>query len=580
MIASTKRLIVVIPAYEPGENFIDYAKTVAAFAWRLVVVNDGSNSEYDAIFEKIAEIENVDYIFYEKNRGKGYALKTAFKFCTESFSDDDIIVTADCDGQHMAEDVLAVYHAATEYTDALVLGSRDFREGHVPKRSRFGNTFSRRLYKLLYGIRLYDTQTGLRGFNVALARKFLCVRGNRFEYELGQLIFSHKEGINTVQIPIKTVYPESKDEHISHFRPIRDSVRVIGAMLSSLGTYFLSSALSAVVDVGAFYLLSAILMGDRVWYVTLISTVVARLLSSALNFMLNFKYVFRGKERRAVLRYYALWFVQLSLSFAITAVLSIGLWGFGLAVAKGGADLCLALISYRVQRAWVFAVRGRHNFWSPLIKAIKAVACTFSKEYRCNCIEPRGAAVYVARHLDMHGPYTTLKWMPFDFHPMVLSVFFDRKSAYKQYAEYTFTKRVGKAGGRVNLKAWAASRVVPGLVKGVKGIPVYRDKRAVKTLRAMLEVLKMGEAVMVYADVDYTAGADRESPIYEGFLYAGEYYKKKTGESLSFIPVFIDDERRLINQFKPVTVDDFYRQKDAAAAYLRAAINGKDTDAC
>ena len=575
------KLIVVIPAYEPMREFVDYAKTVAAFAKRLVVVNDGSGREYDGIFKKIASIENVDYISYGENRGKGYALKAAFKFCTESFSENDIIVTADCDGQHTAEDVLALYRAAIENTGALVLGARDFREEHVPKRNRFGNTFSRGLYKLLYGIKLYDTQTGLRGFNVALARKFLHLRGNRFEYELGQLIFSHKSGVKTVQIPIKTVYPGKQEEHTSHFRPIRDSMRVIGAMLSNLGFYFASSALSAAVDVGAFYLLSAVLLGDRTWYVTLVSTVVARLLSSVVNFTLNFKYVFASKDKRAVLRYYALWCVQLSFSFGIAAVFSelFGLWGIYLTVAKGFADLCLALLSYQVQRVWVFA-DASHRFWSPGIRALKAVATLFSKEYRCNCTESDTGVVYVARHLDMHGPYTTLKWMPFDFHPMILSVFFDRECAYKQYSEYTFTKRAGKPVGSFNIKAWISSLVVPVFVKGVKGIPVYRDKRAARTFVAMLQALERGEPIMVYADVDYTAGADRESPIYEGFLYAGEYYKRKTGESLRFIPVFIDDERRLITQSKPIVVDNFYGQKDAAAAYLRAAINGKDTDAC
>ena len=59
---NSEKLIVIIPTYEPPEEFIDYAATVAEFACELVVVNDGSSHDYDDIFEKIQQIENVKYI--------------------------------------------------------------------------------------------------------------------------------------------------------------------------------------------------------------------------------------------------------------------------------------------------------------------------------------------------------------------------------------------------------------------------------------------------------------------------------------------------------------------------------------
>lgn len=51
-----EKLIVIIPAYEPPEEFINYAVRVAEFAGELVVVNDGSGREYDDIFEKVQQI--------------------------------------------------------------------------------------------------------------------------------------------------------------------------------------------------------------------------------------------------------------------------------------------------------------------------------------------------------------------------------------------------------------------------------------------------------------------------------------------------------------------------------------------
>ena len=73
-----ENLIVIIPAYEPPKEFVAYAKEVSSFAKALVVVNDGSAEKYNPIFEEIAKVDNVIYLTYEENHGKGYALKTAF----------------------------------------------------------------------------------------------------------------------------------------------------------------------------------------------------------------------------------------------------------------------------------------------------------------------------------------------------------------------------------------------------------------------------------------------------------------------------------------------------------------------
>ncbi len=577
MIAEQKNLIVVIPAYEPTYELVDYVRELSKSAAHLVVVNDGSGEAYSDIFAGIAKIEGAVCLEYSENRGKGYALKHAFSYCAEHFSDDDIIVTADADGQHKACDVLSVWRAASEQADAIVLGSRDFREECVPPRSRFGNNFTRRLYSFLYGIRLYDTQTGLRGFSVLQARRFLSIGGMRFEYELAQLIYARQQGIRLVEIPIQTVYSENGDEHRSHFRPIRDSVRVMGVMLSRLGGYAISSVISAITDVLLFFLISTFLLTGEAWYNVLIATVTARVISSVINFILNYRCVFSGKERRSVLRYYILWLVQLCLSYGLVWLVSyaFGVWGVWLTLIKGVWDLILAVISYKMQAEWVFATREPHRFWSPLVRAVRGIASAFSAEYRCNVIKRDEPVLYVARHLDMHGPYTTLKWLPFDFHPMILSVFFDRKSAYGQFASYTFSVREGKAAGRFNFKALIYSIIAPPLIKGVGGIPVYRDRRTVKTLRLATDALLSGEAVVVYADVDYTAPSERESELYSGFLYIGQTYYQKSGKGLKIIPLYIDDLHRTVSEGEAVRVDDYRRDKDAAILRLKAGVNGR-----
>ena len=572
-----EKLIVVIPAYEPPVTFVDYAKEVAKTAGTLVVVNDGSRAEYDEVFEKIARLENVKYITYGENHGKGYALKRAFGYCTESFGEDHVIVTADCDGQHAISDIWRVAEASFEHPGALVLGSRDFSLPNIPKKSKVGNTNIRRIFKLLYGLDLTDTQTGLRGFSVGLAKSFLAVRGDRFEYEMEMLIYTKKHDVPVLEITIETIYPEDPEDHVTHFKAVRDSLRIVGVVIKNLNLYILSSILSGVLDVLVFYLLSSVILGDISAVNTLIATVTARVASSLLNFFFNRKYVFAGKSNRSLIRYYILWFCQLGASYGLVFLFG-NVLGLPMTPMKLAGDLLLALFSYQIQKLWVFKNESGDRFYGPLVRMAVSVARVFTKKYKSRVLAPDKPTVYVCRHLNMRGPLTTVIRLDFHVHPMILSSFFDKEECYRQYADYTFTERQGKRKKKHNFKAYVSSRVVPCVMRSLKAIPVYRgdDVNSMQTLRLAIEHLKRGESVIVYPDLDYTAGYETESELYEGFLLLGQLYKRDTGMSLPFVPIFIDDKRRIVRDSRHVTLDSFREGRDEVYEYIKASINGRE----
>lgn len=572
---TTENLIVIIPAYEPPKEFIAYAREVSALARALVVVDDGSGESYEPIFREIADLPNTKVISYPENHGKGYALKKAFAYCTDTFSPESILVTADCDGQHAVKDIVRVYAAAEEHPNALILGSRNFERKDVPQRSRLGNTWIRRLFHLLYGLNVYDTQTGLRGFSVKTAEKYTKVSGDRFEYEMNMLISSQKAGIPIAEVEIETIYIESGEQSVSHFRTFRDSVRVVGATLTNLNWYLLSSVLSAVVDVFIFFLISSVILPEVSAANTLIATVTARVLSSVINFAFNYKYVFEGKSRRALYRYYILWFCQLGASYGLVFLFG-NLLGLQMTVMKAVGDLFLALISYQIQRLWVFKGQKQGQFYGPLAGVLRQLFIAFSKRYQSYVLPREEGVVYVARHLNMHGPIVTLKSLKFHIHPMIFSPFFEKETCYRQYADYTFTVRSGKKKKRFHLRAYIASRFVPSLMKSLGGIPVYRGAIDIaKTFHMAIECLKRGESVAFYPDIQYTAGQEDESEIYDGFLYLGQMYKKETGKSLKFVPLYINEEEATLREYPSVTVDFYRAERAEAAAYLKAAINGR-----
>lgn len=376
MTYNTEKIVAVIPAYEPPCSFVGYAEELLKIIPHLVVVNDGSGQKYAPIFEKLKRLNGCTVIDYVDNRGKGYALCRAFEYLKQNFNEEYVFATADCDGQHLISDILKVCESAFAQPNALHLGSRDFDDPVVPKRSRSGNIITRKLFGFLYGINLKDTQTGLRAFSYDLLGLLLQVKGERFEYETNMLIQMQKRGVPIIETPVTTVYEQSpkkseeaekvekvekiekiEPEKVSHFRTLQDSARVMGVLFSNLGWYFLSSVLSALLDVVAFYVFSKfVFTAAGAALDPLLSTVAARVVSSVLNFTLNYKFVFGGKGKIEILKYYLVWFWHLVLSYLFAFALSLAFDSeFVITILKGVLDLCVALISYKIQQKWVFS---------------------------------------------------------------------------------------------------------------------------------------------------------------------------------------------------------------------------------
>ena len=87
----------------------------------------------------------------------------------------------------------------------------------MPLRSRFGNTVTRAVFRLLSGVYISDTQTGLRAFDSSLFDLMLEIEGMRYEYEINVLMRLAKERVPIREVPIETIYHDRKNT-VSHFR--------------------------------------------------------------------------------------------------------------------------------------------------------------------------------------------------------------------------------------------------------------------------------------------------------------------------------------------------------------------------
>ena len=332
---------ILIPAYKPDDKLVALTDQLLTHDdLKLVVVDDGSGEAFRPVFEALDK--RVTLISYPDNKGKGGALKTGIRYIMDHMPECERLVTADADGQHRYADIRRVLDKSEEMPGALVLGSRAF-DGDVPLRSRFGNAMTRQVFAIASGVKVRDTQTGLRGFDRDGMRLFVDVPGDRYEYEINMQLTAARAEMPIYEVTIETVY--LNDNESSHFNPLKDSLRIYACILK----FACSSLICFGIDYVLFQLLRTFIP------LTWVSNLLARIVSASVNFTLNKKLVFKGNEKTlpAVLKYAALAVFIYLIDTAILALLYEKL-GWSRYVVKIISGLLGYLISFSVQGRIVY----------------------------------------------------------------------------------------------------------------------------------------------------------------------------------------------------------------------------------
>ncbi len=347
-----KIIPIVIPAYEPDDKLIGLMDNLASAGLSpIVVVNDGSDKEnYGHIFDAVKN-KGAIVLEHEVNRGKGRALKTAFEYCLNEFEDMLGVITADSDGQHTAPDIKKCMDALRQDPKSLVLGVRNFNESGIPARSVFGNKTTSRVMKVLVGLSISDTQTGLRGISSEFMRYLLTEKGDRFEFETNMLLATKSLGIKIVEVPISTIYLEENKS--SHFNPIVDSVRIYAIFFK----FLFSSLSSSVVDIALFTIFCGMMRGRSLPFdYIMLATIMARVISAVYNFLINYKVVFKSRTNGlwAAVKYAVLAVCIMLLSGALVSFFHGLIPASPEFVVKIPVDCVLFLVSFLCQREIVY----------------------------------------------------------------------------------------------------------------------------------------------------------------------------------------------------------------------------------
>jgi glycosyltransferase involved in cell wall biosynthesis len=209
--ATKPEISVLMPAYQEGArikaNLCAVHRMLRSLGktFEIVVVDDGSG---DWTFEEARKaakgLRNVSVKRNEVNQGKGWALKEAFRLCKGRW-----VVFLDSDLDIDPAQVKLFFTIQQETGSDIVIGSKRHPQSRIdyPMKRRFISAGYFFLVKLLFGLPIRDTQTGLKLFKrEVLTCIFPKVLIKRYAFDLELLVLANHFGFSISEAPVIVNY--------------------------------------------------------------------------------------------------------------------------------------------------------------------------------------------------------------------------------------------------------------------------------------------------------------------------------------------------------------------------------------
>jgi glycosyltransferase involved in cell wall biosynthesis len=213
----------IIPAYDEATRIRPVVESVIHQGIPAVVIDDGSQDDTTAV----AQDAGATVIRHEINRGKGEALKTAFRYAIDH--DLEAIVTLDGDGQHDPAEIPRLVSHATQKDADIVVGCRMDDVATMPLVRKWTNLLTSAVLSRLAHARIRDSQSGYRLIRTRVLRNVRLVTRN-YDLESEILVRAARKGFRIAEVPIRTIYagsPSSSHPGIDALRFVRLCLRLL-----------------------------------------------------------------------------------------------------------------------------------------------------------------------------------------------------------------------------------------------------------------------------------------------------------------------------------------------------------------
>jgi glycosyltransferase involved in cell wall biosynthesis len=224
-----KKGIIIMPAYNEGKVITEVLKKVLDESSKqqyydldLALINDGSTDDT----ERQVSTLPVILISHLVNMGSGAATRTGLEFAKRN--NYDFAVTIDADGQHSTKDLIKVINKLIKEKYDLVIGSRLMNSEGMPVIRVFGNKILNFATRVILGVSVTDSQSGLKAFSQEAIKK-IEIRSDGFEF-CSEIVWRAKQqNLKIAEIPIKAIYTDYSlkkgQNNINALRIVKNLIR-------------------------------------------------------------------------------------------------------------------------------------------------------------------------------------------------------------------------------------------------------------------------------------------------------------------------------------------------------------------
>lgn len=208
----------VVPFFNEEKFLAECLTRTLPFVDLIIAVNDGSTDNSTRL---IPSAEKIKLISFDKNIGKGFAVKNGLQECLNLNA--DLAVVLDSDLQHPPEEIPKFIAALEKYD--IVIGNRLSNLSDMPIQRRLSNKISSFLLSIKSGTKIIDSQCGFRGFRVSSLQNIL-PESLGYEAESEMLIKAAQNNLRIGFVNIPTIYGDEKSK-IKPFQLINRFLKVL-----------------------------------------------------------------------------------------------------------------------------------------------------------------------------------------------------------------------------------------------------------------------------------------------------------------------------------------------------------------
>ncbi len=219
------RACIIIPTLNEEKNIGSTIDEFRQEGFEKIFVIDGRSTDktVEIAKSKGARVE------IQTGKGKGQAVAEAFRLV-----DEEIVILVDGDGTYSARDAGKLLEPIAKGIADHVVGNRfaSYEKGAFTKLNLLGNKLLNFVFRVTYGVELYDILSGYRALTRDLY-KSVELRKRGFEVETELTVETIAKGFRIMEVPISY----RRRGGVTKLSPLRDGARIASTIYNLLARY-------------------------------------------------------------------------------------------------------------------------------------------------------------------------------------------------------------------------------------------------------------------------------------------------------------------------------------------------------